>query len=124
MTKPSVIVVGSGAGASVVAWHLATTGHEVLILEKGRNLLPGLGSATGVGPALFGNDEVKTGRAFENQDDLLEPRTARTQAEAAQGTERSLVGDVNDLPTCVGGGTIHWDAKTPRFWRQDFKGLQ
>ena len=22
----------------------------------------------------------------------------------------------------VGGGTIHWDAKTPRFWRQDFKG--
>jgi choline dehydrogenase-like flavoprotein len=122
VSRPSVIVVGSGAGASVVAWHLATTGHEVLILEKGRHLLPGLGSAAGIGPARFGNDEVKAGRAFENQDDLLEPRTARTQAEANQGVARSVVGDINDLPTCVGGGTIHWDAKTPRFWRQDFKG--
>ena len=33
------------------------------------------------------------------------------------------MGDVNTLPTTVGGGTIHWDAKVPRFWRQDFKGL-
>jgi choline dehydrogenase-like flavoprotein len=118
----TIIVVGSGAGASVVAWHLATTGHDVLILEKGRNLLRGLGSPEGVGPVPFGNDEVKAGRAFENQDSVLEPRTARTQSEAAQGVERSFVGDVNDLPTTVGGGTIHWDAKTPRFWRQDFKG--
>ena len=107
----NVIVVGSGAGASVVAWHLATAGHDVLVLEKGRSL------------TAFGNDEVKPGRAFENQDEVLEPRTARTQAEAGNGVERSFVGDVNDLPTCVGGGTIHWDAKTPRFWRQDFKGL-
>src|SRR5207247_10864687 len=25
------------------------------------------------------------------------------------------------LPSTVGGGTIHWDAKTPRFWDIDFK---
>ena len=93
----------------------------MLILEKGRNLLPGLGTHRRLG-SLFGNDEIKGGRAFENQDQILEPRTSRSQAEAAQGVERSFVGDVNDLPTVVGGGTIHWDAKTPRFWRQDFKG--
>src|SRR5204863_324314 len=52
----------------------------------------------------------------------LEPRTARSQSEADQGVARSFVGDVNTLPTVVGGGTVHWDAKTPRFWRQDFKG--
>src|SRR5436305_1578548 len=122
MAKESVIVVGSGAGASAAAWALRQAGHPVLILEKGRHLLPGLG--TSAGPRIpFGNDEVKGGRSFENQDPVLEPRTSRTQSEAAQDVERSFVGDVNDLPTVVGGGTIHGDAKTPRFWRQDFKGL-
>ncbi|MHB8467198.1 MAG: GMC family oxidoreductase N-terminal domain-containing protein, partial [Acidimicrobiales bacterium] len=121
--KPSVIVIGSGAGGSVSAWALARAGHPVMILEKGRNLIAGLGDPRGLGPSRFGNDEVKPGRYFENQDPLLEPRTSRSQADAAKGITHTFVGDVNDLPTTVGGGTIHWDAKTPRFWRQDFKAL-
>lgn len=118
----NVIIVGSGAGGSVAAWELTRAGYSVTILEKGRNLLPGLG---GNGPIknLLGGDELKSGRSFENQDPILEPRTARSQREAENGTARSFTGDVNTLPTTVGGGTIHWDAKTPRFWKQDFKGL-
>jgi choline dehydrogenase-like flavoprotein len=122
MTKPSVVIIGSGAGASVVAWALAEAGHPVMLFEKGRNLWNGLGDKKGLGPSLFGNDEIKASRYFENPDPLLEPRTARSRQQAAQGTTRSYVGDVNGLPTTVGGGTIHWDAKTPRFWKQDFKG--
>src|SRR5438105_3897141 len=117
----SAIIVGSGAGGSVAAWALATAGYQVLSLAKGRNLLPGLGTTGPIG-SLFGNDEVKAGRFFENQDVVLEPRTARSQSEDDQGVARSFVGDVNTLPTVVGGGTVHWDAKTPRLWRQDFKG--
>jgi choline dehydrogenase-like flavoprotein len=122
VSKSSVIVVGSGAGGSTAAWALNKLGHEVLVFEKGRNLLPGLGSHKGVG-SLFGNDEIKLMRNFENQDEVLEPRTGRTQDEAAQGVDRSFIGDINDLPTVVGGGTVHWDAKTPRFWKHDFKAL-
>lgn len=110
------VVVGSGPGGSTAAMVLAEAGWDVLVLEKGPNRFGDLTSPT---PSTsFGNDELKDLRGFEEQLPDLEPRTFR--ATAAEATPRE-VGAVNNLPTVVGGGTVHWDAKVPRFWDIDFK---
>ncbi|HZN14815.1 MAG TPA: GMC family oxidoreductase [Acidimicrobiales bacterium] len=113
------IVIGSGAGGSTAAMVLAEGGWDVLIVEKGRNYFGDLRSPT---PATaFSNDELKSSasRYFEDPDVDLEPRSFRRTASEAN----RVVGNVNHLPSTVGGGTTHWDAKTPRFWDIDFKKL-
>jgi choline dehydrogenase-like flavoprotein len=113
------IIVGSGAGGSTVAWVLAGAGWDVVIFEKGSNYFTNI---EGTGPlgTTFSNDELKAlYRYFEQPDPLAYPRTYRTSA----SQPANYVGPVNELPVTVGGGTTHWDAKVPRFWDIDFKGL-
>jgi choline dehydrogenase-like flavoprotein len=113
------IVVGSGAGGSVVAMELAEAGWDVVIFEKGSDYFTNLDGDGPIGTT-FSNDELKAlSRYFEQPDPLAYPRTFRQRASKAA----SYVGPVNDLPVTVGGGTTHWDAKVPRFWDIDFKGL-
>lgn len=113
---PRAVVIGSGPGGSTAAMVLAEGGWDVTIVEKGANRFGDLTSPT---PATgFSNDELKSIRSFELPIPELEPRTFRTNAGA---TEPALVGAVNQLPSVVGGGTVHWDAKVPRFWDIDFQ---
>ena len=113
------IVIGSGAGGATSAMVLAEAGWDVVIFEKGRNYFRDLTSPTP--RTLFSNDELKSNiRAFEEPDTEAEPRTYRRSAADEQPM---AVGNVNHLPSTVGGGTVHWDAKTPRFWDIDFKKL-
>ena len=112
------IVIGSGAGGSTAAMVLAEAGYDVVIFEKGRNYFRDLTSHTP--KTLFANDELKAGiRPFEEPDPAAEPRTYRRTA----GEAPSHIGAVNELPSTVGGGTVHWDAKTPRYWDIDFAKL-
>jgi gluconate 2-dehydrogenase alpha chain len=112
------IVVGSGPGGSAVADVLTAAGWSVVIFEKGRNHLLDLDD-----PAKrktdYSNDEIKfTVRHFLGPDPFLEPRTFRRKDSDG---ERAFVGEVNSLPSTVGGGGVHADGKLPRFREDDFR---
>jgi choline dehydrogenase-like flavoprotein len=113
-----VVVVGSGPGGATAAHVLAAAGKSVCILEKGRNHLLGL-DAPFDSLGHLSNDEIKFGRRyFLGPDPLLEPRTYRRSA--ADG-DRTFTGDVNNMPSTVGGAGFHADGKLPRYREVDFR---
>ncbi len=117
MPTSKAISVGSGAGGSTVAMVLAEAGWDVVIFEKGSNYYGGL-HGKDLPTTLFSNDEIKERfRYFDQPDPIAYPRTFR----GTPSGPATYVGSVNDLPVTVGGGTVHWDAKTPRFWDIDFQ---
>ena len=112
------VIVGSGPGGSTAADVLTAAGWSVAIVEKGRNHLLDPDDLTR--PASdYSNDEIKFhSRWFLGPDPLVEPRTFRTSEEDG---DRVHVGEVNSVPTTVGGGGTHADGKVPRFMPGDFR---
>jgi len=117
---PKAIVVGSGAGGSVVSMVLAEAGWDVVLFEMGPQYFTNL-AGTGPFPTVFSNDELKHLRYFENPDPLAFPRTFRQNAN--QNAAATYVGAVDDLANQVGGTYPHSDQKFCRLWDIDFKGL-
>lgn len=122
MPATKAIVVGSGAGGSIMAMVLAEAGWDVVIFEKGPNYYSNIDGHGPFFPTKFSNDELKAVyRYFEQPDPLAYPRTFRKNA--SQNAANTYVGDVNDLSNQVGGTFPHSDCKFTRMWDIDFKGL-
>ena len=112
------VIVGTGPAGATLAEVLTAAGWSVVMLEKGRNHLLSLEAPF----EPFGhvsNDELKMHhRHFLGPDPWVEPRTFRR----SEGDgERIHVGEVNNLPSTVGGGGMHADGKLPRFRENDFR---
>jgi gluconate 2-dehydrogenase alpha chain len=113
-----VVVVGSGPGGATAADVLTAAGRSVCILEKGRNHLLAL-EPPFENLGHLSSDEIKFGqRYFLGPDPLLEPRTYRRSE--ADG-DRVATGDVNNMPSTVGGAGFHADGKLPRYREVDFR---
>jgi gluconate 2-dehydrogenase alpha chain len=116
MSARTAVVVGAGAGGSLAAMELAQAGWQVTLFEKGPNRFTNLGGEGPIG-TVFGNDSLAMDvRYYAGPDPRVYPRTWRPAAAAAT----QYTGGVDELPQVVGGGTVHWDAKVPRFWDIDF----
>ena len=118
--RSDAIIVGSGPGGSTAADVLTAAGWSVVIFEKGRNHLIDLDDPRRL-LADYSNDELKfMSRWFLGPDPLLEPRTFRRDD---RGGDRDHVGEVNNLPSSVGGAGTHADGKLPRLREEDFHPL-
>ncbi|MBI2895337.1 MAG: NAD(P)-binding protein [Deltaproteobacteria bacterium] len=108
MADFDAVIVGAGAGGGVAAWVLASRGWKVALIEKGRSAYRSLDAPVLRG-SLFGNDEIRVRRYYAMHDPFIEPRTFR------DGPSGELVvGDVQPLGVGVGGGTLFYDADSPR----------
>lgn len=120
MTTAEILVVGSGAGGAMAAYQLTKAGHQVLLLEAGRDYDPKTETpmfkrnaeapllAAGTPDKDFGYYDATVDGGWQVPD---EPYTSAEGSEFMWWRARML-----------GGRTNHWGRYALRFSEHDFKG--
>ncbi|KAA9383863.1 GMC oxidoreductase [Neorhizobium galegae] len=127
-TDYDIVIVGSGISGAIIAKQAAEAGKRVLVLEAG----------TGVNRSLVGYDDLLTTFYSAATKDNQSPFPMNANAAIPRSPQlRKLQAGETDSSTYIvqsgpyvsdttytrifGGTTMHWEAKTPRMLRSDFK---
>lgn len=106
MNETDVVVIGSGAGGSPVAYRLAQAGVRVLLLERGPRYTR----------QQFVHDEVRIAR----RNFFVPGADTDPHVVVAKGREPERTNE-GWISSCVGGGTVHMSGFFYRFHPVDFR---
>jgi len=122
-----VVIVGSGISGSILAQQLSQAGKRVLMLEAGPAEDATIGGYETYLQRFFGAAEKDNQSPYPQNPNAPMPRSPQLQQIAAGTTDASnYIVQQGPFATdsvytrVLGGTTMHWEAKTPRFLPEDF----
>jgi len=107
-TGVDVCVIGSGPAGSLVAHHLATSGHEVVVLEAGRRFD-------------FEDNPVRMEESLRPGHDPVSVWETDRDRDAYSSDGEVFYPLNRKRVKGVGGSTLHWGGRVARFPRKDFE---
>jgi choline dehydrogenase-like flavoprotein len=123
-----VVIVGSGISGSIIARQLGESGKRVLILEAGPADDHTISSYENYLQHFYGAAEKDNQSPYPDNPNASMPRSPRLKKIAEGATDdsnyivqRGPFATDSVYTRVLGGTTMHWEAKTPRFLPEDFE---
>lgn len=126
-TVYDAVIVGSGVSGSIIALQLSQAGKRVLVLEAGPAEDESIGGYESYLQRFYGSARKDNQAPYPENPNAPMPRSPGLKKLAAGETDAShyivqsgpFVTD-SVYTRVLGGTTMHWEAKTPRFMPEDF----
>ena len=126
-TTYDVVIVGSGISGAIIANQLGQAGKRVLILEAGPADDHTISGYDNYLQRFYGTTEKDNQSPYAENPNAAMPRSPRLKKIAEGETDdsnyvvqRGPFATDSVYTRVLGGTTMHWEAKTPRFLPEDF----